>query len=118
MAADLAFLFHAELSLVNALPFFSTLRSEYAFSQVQFQQMGKELASSSSLRRRERFSRTAQATQLPVSKSRMTWRGAQPEMPCVDTKTMSNEPSTSMPVQRSSKPSWDWHPVEEARTGE
>ncbi len=40
-AADLAFLSHAELFLVNALPFFSTLRSEYAFSQVQFQQMGK-----------------------------------------------------------------------------
>ena len=59
MAADLAFLFHAELSLVNALPFFSTLRSEYAFSQVQFQQMEKKRAPSSSLRRCERFSQTA-----------------------------------------------------------
>ena len=117
-AATFALPFHAEPFLVNALPFFSSLRSEYAVPQVQFQQMEKKRAPSSSLRRRERFSQTAQARQLPVSKSRMTWRGAQPEMACVDITTMSNEPSTSMPVQRSSKPSWDWHPVEEARTGE
>ena len=30
----------------------------------------------------------------------------------------SNEPSSSMPLQRSSKPSRDWHPVEEAKIGD
>ena len=43
-AADLALHFHAELFLLNVLPFFSTFTSEYAVPQVQFQQQEKTRA--------------------------------------------------------------------------
>ena len=43
-AANLALHFHAELFLVNVLPFFSTFTSEYAVPQVQFQQQEKARA--------------------------------------------------------------------------
>jgi nucleotide-binding universal stress UspA family protein len=43
-AADLALHFHAELFLVNVLPFFSTFTPEYAVPQVQFQQEEKTRA--------------------------------------------------------------------------
>jgi nucleotide-binding universal stress UspA family protein len=43
-AADLALHFHAELFLVNVIPFFSTFTPEYAVPQVQFQQEEKERA--------------------------------------------------------------------------
>lgn len=43
-AADLALHFHAELFLVNVIPFFSTFTSEYATPQVQFQQEEKARA--------------------------------------------------------------------------
>ena len=44
MATDLALHFHAELFLVNVVPFFSTFTSEYAVPQVQFQQEEKTRA--------------------------------------------------------------------------
>jgi nucleotide-binding universal stress UspA family protein len=43
-ATDLALHFHAELFLVNVIPFFSTFTSEFAVPQVQFQQEEKALA--------------------------------------------------------------------------
>jgi nucleotide-binding universal stress UspA family protein len=43
-ASDLALHFHAELFLVNVIPFFSTFTSEYAVPQVQFQQEEKASA--------------------------------------------------------------------------
>jgi nucleotide-binding universal stress UspA family protein len=43
-AADLALHFHAELFLVNVLPFFSTFTPEYAVPQVKFQQEEKARA--------------------------------------------------------------------------
>jgi nucleotide-binding universal stress UspA family protein len=43
-ATDLALHFHAELFLVNVIPFFSTFTSEYAAPQVQFQQEEKTRA--------------------------------------------------------------------------
>jgi nucleotide-binding universal stress UspA family protein len=43
-AADLALHFHAEIFLVNVLPFFSTFTSEYAVPQAQFQKEEKTRA--------------------------------------------------------------------------
>ena len=43
-AADFALHFHAELFLVNVLPFFSTFTPEYAVPQVKFQQEEKARA--------------------------------------------------------------------------